>query len=77
MKKEGILEKFENNIHCIIEDGLKCGDFNKKLRPKSIYRIIFGSTRLLISQWCSSNYSFNLNKEGIKHWEEIESLIKA
>ena len=74
-KMRKILGNFNSHIHTIIEEGQKCGELKNKL--KSIDKMILGSARLLITQWCLSNYSFELKKEGIKLCEEIESLIKA
>ena len=63
-----IVEKF-------ITIGQKQNEINKELDPISVFRTIIGSMRLLVTQWCYNNYSFDLQKEGKKLWENIKLMI--
>ncbi|MCK4978751.1 MAG: TetR/AcrR family transcriptional regulator [Candidatus Delongbacteria bacterium] len=65
-----IVEKF-------ITNGQKNGEINNELDPVSIFRTITGSMRLLVTQWCYNDYSFDLKKEGIKLWDNIKKMIKG
>jgi len=39
--------------------------------------MIIGSMRLLVTQWCFNDYSFDLKKEGKILWNNINNLIKT
>ncbi len=60
----------------LIEKAKLKKEIAKTLDNKSLFRIIVGSMRLLVTQWCFNNYSFDLKKEGETLWNNIEILIK-
>ena len=60
-----------------IADGQKDGEIRNDLDQISIFRTVIGSMRLLITQWCYNNYSFDLKKEGENLWSNIKKMIKG
>jgi len=63
-----IMHSHKGQIDSIIVEGQKTGEIRRDIDAKSIFRIIFGSARLLIKQWALSNYSFDLLEEGSHLW---------
>ncbi len=70
-----IMHNHKGQIDAIILEGQKTGEIRRDIDPKSIFRIIFGSARLLIKQWALSNYSFNLLEEGSMLWEAQSKIL--
>lgn len=60
----------------LIDAAKKKGQINNDLDTRSLFRMIVGSMRLLVTQWCYNGYSFDLKKEGTDLWNNIEILIK-
>ncbi|MDD4155022.1 MAG: TetR/AcrR family transcriptional regulator [Candidatus Cloacimonetes bacterium] len=58
-----------------IEEGQKTNEITNEILSIDLFRMIFGSLRLLTTQWISSNYSFNLIQEGKRLWLSIKKLI--
>lgn len=71
-----IMHSHRKEIETMISDGKKSGEINPELDPKSIFRIVVGSMRLLVTQWCYNGYSFDLEKEGKTLWNNLELTIK-
>ncbi len=70
-----IMEATRIYLRNIIREGQNKGELTNNMPPISICRIILGAMRLLITQWYSKKYSFDLDKKGIELWEEIKTLI--
>ncbi|MDA3885503.1 MAG: TetR/AcrR family transcriptional regulator [Candidatus Delongbacteria bacterium] len=75
-RMKDIMHSHKKYVDIMIEEGKKAGDINLVIESNSIFRIIFGSMRLLVTQWCYSGYSFNLEEEGKILWENIELTLK-
>lgn len=52
------------------------GQIRKDIEVDMLFRIIFGSVRLLIKQWGMSNQTFDLKKEGNELWNTLEKILK-
>ena len=71
-----IMHTHRKDIEIMIEDGKTAGDIIPELDPKSLFRMILGSMRLLVTQWCFNGYSFDLAAEGKTLWNNIELTIR-
>ncbi|HDP93923.1 MAG TPA: TetR/AcrR family transcriptional regulator [Candidatus Aminicenantes bacterium] len=60
-----------------IETGQKSGRIRRDIDPASLFRIIVGSMRLLVTQWSFNNFTFDLKREGRRLWQTIRSLIQT
>lgn len=56
------------------------GQQNHEIRldvpAREIFRMVFGSMRLLVTQWCLSNFSFDLKLEGKMLWLAVQKMMK-
>lgn len=71
-----IMHSHKKDIEIMIEEGKISKEIDQKLDPKSLFRTVVGSMRLLVTQWCYNGYSFDLEKEGETLWNNIEIMIK-
>ncbi|MCK5760468.1 MAG: TetR/AcrR family transcriptional regulator [Candidatus Delongbacteria bacterium] len=76
-KIRNIMRGNKKIVEKIIISGQKKGEINNELDAISIFRTITGSMRLLVTQWCYNDYSFDLQKEGIKLWDNIKLMISS
>ncbi|MEN8192675.1 MAG: TetR/AcrR family transcriptional regulator [Bacteroidota bacterium] len=60
----------------IIKAGQKSLLIKKDITADQLAFIITGALRLIVTKWRLSDYSFDLEKEGILLWKSIELLIK-
>lgn len=74
-KIRNIMRGNKKVVERFIINGQKKGEINNELDAISIFRTITGSMRLLVTQWCYNDYSFDLKKEGIKLWNNIKIMI--
>jgi TetR/AcrR family transcriptional regulator, fatty acid metabolism regulator protein len=63
-------------LETLIEAAKKEGMIKNNIDTTSLFRIIVGSMRLLVTQWCYNGYSFDLKEEGTVLWNNIEILIR-
>ncbi len=71
-----IMKENQKILLPIIKAGQKVGVIKKDVTADQIAFIIIGTIRLIVTKWRLSNYSFNLEKEGMSLWKSIELLIK-
>lgn len=71
-----IMHSHRKEIEVMISEGKKSGEIESELDPKSLFRTVVGSMRLLVTQWCYNGYKFDLKKEGEVLWNNIEIMIK-
>ena len=71
-----IMHSHKESIHRIIKVGQEKGEIRDDFDSLALFRIIFGPVRLLIKQWCLSNFAFDLIKEGDALWKATEKMIK-
>jgi AcrR family transcriptional regulator len=62
-------------LEALIDSAKKEGLIKKDIETRSLFRMIVGSMRLLVTQWCYNGYSFDLKEEGTVLWNNIEKLI--
>jgi len=61
----------------VITKGQAVGQIRSDIDSSSIFRIIIGSLRLLVTQWSMSNMAFDLQDEGDKLCNDIIKIIKV
>jgi len=71
-----IMHSHKSEIEKIINAAQVSGEIRNDIDPTSLFRIIFGAMRLLVKQWCLTNYKFNIQTEGMKLWNAQKKLIK-
>lgn len=59
----------------IINKGQQNGEIRNDIQARELFRIIFGSMRLLVNQWCLSDYNFDLILEGELLWQATRKLL--
>lgn len=64
-------------ILALIVKGQERKEIKKDADPKELFRIVFGSFRLLLTQWFLNGYSFDLKNEFESLWRTTHLLIKA
>ena len=74
-KMLSIMHKHASEMRKIIIEGQSNNEIKDCVLPIDLFRIIFGSMRLIINQWVMSNYSFDLIIEGQRLWNSIKVLI--
>ncbi len=71
-------EIIQTHMHQMIEfvhQAQASGQIRKDIDEKHLFRMIVGSMRLLVTQWCLSGYSFPLEEEGKRLWKSVQKLI--
>ena len=77
---EKIQEIMNNNIQSltnIIETGQKNSEIRTDIEAAYLSTIILGSLRMFVKKWQMSNFSFDLNNQGIEFINSIKILIKS
>lgn len=54
-----------------INEAEALGEIKPELEPAQLFRIIIGSMRFTINQWCMHNYNFDLKSEGELLWKTL------
>jgi len=62
-------------IKKMIKKGQEKHQIRDDISPQSMFRIIVGSMRLLVNQWCLSRFRFDLLDEGDKLWQNLKKLL--
>jgi AcrR family transcriptional regulator len=70
-----IMHQHKEKMHHIITQGQNDTEIRSDIDTISLFRIIFGSMRLLVKQWGLSGFRFDLEEEGRKLWEAEKKLI--
>jgi AcrR family transcriptional regulator len=60
-----------------IKQGQQNGEIVANIAPPHLFMIVIGALRLLVTRWRGAKYSFNLEEEGRKLWDSIETLISV
>ncbi len=71
-----IMHSHRKDIETMIEEGKEAEEINTDIDPKSLFRMVVGSMRLLVTQWCFNGYAFELEKEGNTLWNNLELIIR-
>lgn len=72
-----IIHGHRKELELLIEEAKSSNEILNSIDTKSLFRMIIGSMRLLVTQWCFNDYSFDLKKEGKILWNNINNLIKT
>ncbi|MCF7912820.1 MAG: TetR/AcrR family transcriptional regulator [Candidatus Cloacimonetes bacterium] len=70
-----IMHQHAGSMQNIIREGQLKGELRTDIPAREMFRIIFGSLRLLISQWCLADYNFDLLLEGKLLWNAVRKMI--
>ncbi len=70
-----IMHSHKDAVQQMIASGQEAGEINPDLNPLHLFRIIFGSVRLLIKQWCLSGFGFPLEKQGEQLWQTLVVMM--
>ncbi len=71
-----IMEEHKDKLKDIIRNGQEKNEIRNDVDLISLIRIIVGSMRMLVTQWCLSNFSFNLKQQGTNLWAAVEKVIE-
>ncbi len=72
-----IIHQHKEFMEKIIIAGQTNGEIRSDIKPKELFRIIFGSMRLLVNQWCLTGFIFDLESEGDLLWQSVKKMITA
>ncbi|HQO08900.1 MAG TPA: TetR/AcrR family transcriptional regulator [Clostridiales bacterium] len=72
-----IIHGHRKELELLIDEAKSDNDISNSIETISLFRMIIGSMRLLVIQWCFNNYEFDLKKEGKILWNNINNLIKT
>ncbi|MBN2828865.1 MAG: TetR/AcrR family transcriptional regulator [Candidatus Cloacimonetes bacterium] len=75
-KMLSIMHQHGESIRGIILEGQKNGEIRSDIPAKQLFILIFGSMRLLITQWNMRDASFDLSREGAELWDSICKMLK-
>ena len=75
-KIKNLMETSMERILTVIKKGQQNGQIRKDIQPVSIFRMIIGSLRLLVTQWSISKMEFDLLREGQMLCEDILKVIR-
>ena len=70
-----IMHQHASTMQNIIREGQFKGELRADIPAREMFRIIFGSLRLLINQWCLADCNFDLNLEGELLWNAVKKMI--
>lgn len=70
-----IMEEHKDKLMAILQVGQDNNEIRNDIDCISLIRIVVGSMRMLVTQWCLSNFTFNLKQQGINLWNAVEKLI--
>ena len=64
----------KNRLLGVIKEAQKQGAI-ESIDPAHIFITVMGSLRLLVNQWRSGGYTFDLKREGERLWRSLQQLI--
>lgn len=70
-----IMHRHRDTLVKVIRDGQEHKEFRADIGEKELFRIVIGSTRLVIQQWILSGFGFDLEAEGARLWNALEKLL--
>lgn len=71
-----IMHIHQNILVDIITEGQLRGEIRSDLEVRPLFRIIIGSMRLLVEQWCLTGYGFELFPEGQALWFNLQKMLR-
>jgi TetR/AcrR family fatty acid metabolism transcriptional regulator len=71
-----MMKKHFTIVQTLIQEGKANGTLVNHISDQTLFRLIIGPMRLLVTQWILSGQSFNLAGAGEKQWRETAILIK-
>ena len=71
-----IMHQHAITMQNIIREGQNKGELRTDIPAREMFRIIFGSLRLLINQWCLADYNFDLLLEGKLLWNAVQKMVR-
>ena len=77
--KKSIKKLIETNFAAlkkIMTDGQESKDFNQEMEAESLVHFAMGSFRLQMLQWKLSNFSFDIEAQGMKTMTNLLTLLK-
>lgn len=74
-KMLSIMHKHAQSMIKIIVSGQEKSEIVTEILPVDIFRMIFGSFRLVSTQWVMSRQAFNLKQEGNRLWQSLKKLL--
>jgi len=72
-----IMHKHAKSMTEAIKQGQKSGEITQEIIAIDLFRMIFGSLRLIVNQWIMSKHSFDLFMEGERLWLSTKKLIST
>ncbi|MCX7821341.1 MAG: TetR/AcrR family transcriptional regulator [Brevinematales bacterium] len=75
-KIKNIMLMNKDNIEKIIQDGQKNGEIRNDIDKETLFYMVVGSFRFMITRWRLMNFSFDLIQIFNKLWEGLEKLLK-
>lgn len=70
-----IMEEHKEKLIAILQEGKEKNEIRNDVDLISLVRIIVGSMRMLVTQWCLSSFAFNLKQQGTNLWNALQKLI--
>lgn len=61
----------------VVKDGQEKGQLSNEIEPEDLVHVIIGSFRLQMLKWKLADFSFDIEKKGMKTMETVLSLIKT
>lgn len=71
-----LIQSNSNNLNVIIEEGQKTKIFNQDIDAKDLVHFIMGSFRLQMLKWKFTDFSYDIEKQGMKTMLNLLTLIK-
>jgi len=72
----GIMHIHRDQLLLSLRLGQEQGIIRRDLSPLTLFRLVIGPLRLLVTQWNLSGQEFDLLEEGTQLWNAIEKIIK-
>lgn len=72
---EEIMKMNQQFLSGIIERGQRGKEVRNDISHEQLALIIMGSLRLIVTKWRLTNFSFDLESEGLKLWNSIKRLL--
>lgn len=72
-----IMHSHRIQLEMFIREGQEARLIRESIDPKSLFRVIVGSMRLLVTQWCLTDFRFDLENEGKILWDNVRVLIST
>ncbi len=75
-KKRRVMHGHKGEVVGWIEAGQRQGGIRPDIDAVALFRVIVGSMRLLVLQWCFNHHAFDLKKEGRRLWLDIRKMAR-